>query len=431
MLLECPNHQCTKVGCFLYMASKEASHTTGWLFFGGCNITERSNITNATGNVEPNHQYCKMFFVPCMQLQRMPAMPQVGWFFGRCDIKRMLPMLLELHQCCRLSVFLTLFCRRPTTLQVDFLGGMQGIKGGNIAMPLQTQTQTTNAAGRFFLDMSSKEARNAAGWLFLGVHGIGGECCPMPLVMWSQAPAPGLFFGCGIVGQQCHKLIFLEGCSIKAATWTNAPDSWFFLDAALKEAAGWLFFRWSSIGGGKIAMPLECGAKPPMPQVNSFFGCGIKGGQQHHRLIVFWRDVASKEGETLPMLLQTQNQTTNTTYWFFSGCGIKGPATLLADYFGGGCGIEGGNIANATGIVEMLLLPSLPVDCCHFNILLLSLSLLAMLCQCWYCKMMMLPLLPVDYCYLAIIIICWPLAVLLCWHWQDFVAITACWLLLL
>jgi len=39
-----------------------------------------------------------------------------------------------------------------------------------------------------------------------------------------------------------------------------------------------------------------------------------------------------------------------------------------------------------------------PVDCCIAKFL-LSLSLLATLCQCWYCGRLLLPLPPVDCCY--------------------------------
>jgi len=61
------------------------------------------------------------------------------------------------------------------------------------------------------------------------------------------------------------------------------------------------------------------GAKPPMPQVDCFFGHGIVGGC---RLIVFWRDAAK---------LQKRNQTTNAADWFFSGWQASNAA-----FFGGG-----------------------------------------------------------------------------------------------
>jgi len=46
-----------------------------------------------------------------------------------------------------------------------------------------------------------------------------------------------------------------------------------------------------------------------------------------------------------------------------------------------------------------------PVDCCIEKCL-LSLSLLATLCQCWYCGRLLLPLPPVDCCYFINIFCC-------------------------
>jgi len=112
-----------------------------------------------------------------------------------------------------------------------------------------------------------------------------------------------------------------------------------------------------------------------------FSGCGIKGGQQCSRLIVFWRGTQRLrrqhcqccwKGGAKPPTRQVDS--------FFWTSRRRRPTTPQVDCFLGGCRVEGVNVANATFVtvfvvtvflsLSLLLLPS-PIlfSCfCHFTI---------------------------------------------------------------
>jgi len=154
----------------------------------------------------------------------------------------------------------------------------------------------------FFLDMASKEARRPRLIVFSVGRSVGGG---------NVADATGnaepnhqhcrwiVFFGHGIVGgQQCCRLIVFFGGtwhqSCKNGTKPQMPqiDCFFWVAGQQRHS----FF------GGKRHWRRQhrqcCWNMEPNHQRRRsipFFGCGVEGGQQCHRLIVFWVDAASKE----------------------------------------------------------------------------------------------------------------------------------------
>jgi len=243
-------------------------------------------------------------------------------FLGGCSTAMLpMPLVMQSQSPTLLVVFLW-YCRMPATLQLecfwrdaaskqyrskpplphidffldvafkeasnaadfDFLGG-HGVGGGNIAMLMETMSQTTNATGHFQLFWMWHQRRPT----MLQVDCFLGEmqhwrrrkchqsCCKHGT---KKPPMPQIdcyFLDVVLKFQECHMLIILGG---GAWHWrrqvTNAADymetnhqwcRWIFVDMALYEASnatGWLLFE----------------------------GCGIKAANtepnhQHHRLTVF------------------------------------------------------------------------------------------------------------------------------------------------
>jgi len=190
---------------------KEASNAAGWLFCGGCKIKE-GNITNAAGNMEPTHQCHRLFFVPSTWLQRR-AMLQVSWFFGRCSIRGMLPMVLEwLSQTSNATgwVFLMWDCRRPAIPQANFLGAWHQRRKHHQCY-CKHRTKPLLAQIDCFFGCGIKGGQQCCR-LFLGGHSIGWgnianaagnmesnhQCCRWNIVFWhgivEESNAAGWFF---------------------------------------------------------------------------------------------------------------------------------------------------------------------------------------------------------------------------------------------